>query len=92
MHWIKRPQVDKGKGRMETEDEDPDEAAAWARYQADICRIMESNESIACSFEALVVLLADWLLASGTEHLEGVALEGEEEEEGDVENVEDGHV
>ena len=52
---------------------------------------MESNESIACSFEALVVLLADQLLALGTEHPEGVASEGEEEE-GDAENAEDGHV
>ena len=30
VHWIKQPQVDKGKGRMETEDEDPDEVAAQA--------------------------------------------------------------
>ena len=53
---------------------------------------MESNESIACSFEALVVLLADQLPASRMEHLGGVASEGEEEEEGDVENAEDGNV
>ena len=58
----------------------------------DICRIMELNESIACSFEALVVLLADWLLALGMGHPEVVGSEGEEEEEGDMENVEDGHV
>ena len=52
---------------------------------------MESNKSIAHSFPALVVLLADRLPASGTGHLEVVGLEGEEEE-GDVENAEDGHV
>ena len=91
MHRIKRPQVDKGKGQMEMEDKGPDEAAAWAQYQADIHQITESNESITHSFEALVVLLADQLPASGTEHPEGVALEGEEEE-GDVENAEDRHV
>ena len=77
---------------METEDEDPDEVAAWAQYWADIRWIAELNESIACSFEALVVLLVDWLLASGTEHPEVVGSEGEEQEEGDAENAEDGHV
>ena len=58
----------------------------------DIHWIAESNEAIACSFEALVVFLADQLLVSGTEHPEGAGSEGEEEEEDDVENVEDGHV
>ena len=52
---------------------------------------MELNESIAHSFKALVVLLVDQLLASGTGHPEVVGLEGEEKE-GDVENAEDGHV
>ena len=92
VHQIKQPQVNKGKGQMEMEDESLDEAAAWAQYQVDICQIAESNKSIARSFEALVVLLADRLPASRTEHLGGVALEGEEEEEGDAENAEDGHV
>ena len=91
VHWIKWPWVDKGKGRMEMEDKDLDEAAARAQYWADICWIAWSNKSIACSFEALVVLLADWLPASGTEHPEVVGSEGEEEE-GDVEIAEDGHV
>ena len=45
VHWIKWPQVDKGKGWMETEDDDLDEVAAWARYWADICWITELNES-----------------------------------------------
>ena len=92
VHWIKWPHIDKGKGWMETEDEDLDEAAAWARYWADIRQVVESNESIAHSFKALVVLLVDQLPASRMEHPGGVALEGEEEEEGDAENVEDGHV
>ena len=81
VHQIKRPQVDKGKGQMETEDEDLDEVAAQAQYWVDIRRIVESNESIACSFEALVVLLVDWLLALGMEHPEVVGSEGEEEED-----------
>ena len=42
-------------------------------------------------FKALVVLLADQLPALGMGHLEVVGSEGEEEE-GDMENVEDGHV
>ena len=90
VHWIKWLLVDKGKGRMEMEDEDLDEAAAWARYQADIHQIAESNKSIARSFEALVVLLADWLPALGTGHPEIVVSEGEEE--GDTENAEDGQM
>ena len=76
---------------METENEDPDEAAAQAQYQADIRWIAESNESIACSFKALVILLVDWLPALGMGHPEVVGSEGEEEE-GDMENAEDGHV
>ena len=75
---------------METEDEDLDETAAQARYQADICQITESNESIARSFEALVVLLADRLPVLGTGHPEIVGSEGEEE--GDAENAEDGQI
>ena len=77
---------------METEDEDLDEVAAWAQYQEDIHRIAELNKSITRSFEALVVLLADWLLASRMEPPGGVASEGEEEEEGDAENAEDENV
>ena len=92
MHWIKWPQVDKGKGQMEMEDEDPDEVAAWAQYQADIRQITELNKAITRSFEALVVLLADQLPISAIEYLEGVGSEGEEEEEDDMENGEDGHV
>ena len=83
-------QVDKGKGWMETEDKDPDEVAAQAWYRADIRQIVELNESIAHSFESLVVLLVDRLPVSGTEHPEGAGLEGEEED--DVENAGDGHV
>ena len=91
VHQIKWPWVDKGKGRMETEDKDPDEVASQARYRVDICWIAESNEAIAHSFEALVVLLVDQLPISVMEHPEGAGLEGEEEED-DAENAEDGHV
>ena len=75
---------------MEMEDKDPDEVAAQARYWVDICQIMELNESIAHSFEALVVLLVDQLPVSGMEHPEGAGSEGEEED--DAENAGDGHV
>ena len=87
VHCIKRPWVDKGKGQMEMVHLDPDEEEAQARYWADICHLAELNEVIACSFEALVVLLVDRLLVSRTKNLEGAGSEGEEEE--DAENVED---
>ena len=90
VHRIKRPQVDKGKGRMEMVDEDPDEEAAQAWYWADIHQLVDLSEAIAHSFEALVVLLADWLPASRMGNPEGAGSEGEEEEE--EENAEDGHV
>ena len=35
VHQIKWPRVDKGKGRMEMEDEDPDEVAAQAGHLSD---------------------------------------------------------
>ena len=81
VHWIKGLWVDKGKGRMETADLDPDEEEAQAWYWADIHQLAELNEAITCSFEALVVLLADWLPVSRTENPENAGLEGEEEEE-----------
>ena len=90
VHWIKRPWVDKGKGWMETVDEDPDEEAAWARYWVDIRWLVDLSEAITHSFEALVVLLVDWLSVSRMENLEGAGSEAEGEEE--LENVEDGHV
>ena len=52
--------------------------------------LADSSKAIAHSFEALVVLLADQLPVLRMGNLEGVGLEGEEEEE--EENVEVGHV
>ena len=75
---------------METVDEDPDEEAAWARYWVDIHWLVDLSEAITHSFEALVVLLVDWLSVSRMENLEGAGSEAEGEEE--LENVEDGHV
>ena len=87
VHWIKWPQVDKGKGWMEMVDLDPEDEDAWARYQADVHWLGESSEAITCSFEALVVLLAEWLLVSMLGNLESRDLEEEEPE-----NAEGGHV
>ena len=36
VHWIKQPQVDKGKGQMGTADLDPDDEEAWVRYRVDV--------------------------------------------------------
>ena len=87
VHQINRPQVDKGKGWMEMVDSDMDEEEAWAWYRVDISQLVDSNEAIAHSFKALVVLLVDRLPVSRPENLEGVGSEGEEEEE--AENAED---
>ena len=89
VHRIKRPQVDKGKGQMEMADLDLDEEKAWAWYWVDIHWLVGLNEAIVHSFEALVVLLADWLQVSRTENPEGAGLEGEGEEEEEPENAED---
>ena len=80
MHQIKWPWVDKGKGQMEMADLDPDDEDAWARHQVDVHWLVESSKAIACSFEALVVLLAEWLLVSMLGNLESVGLEEEEPE------------
>ena len=88
MHQIKWPWVDKGKGWMETVDSDPEDEEAWARYWADVHQLAESSEAIARSFEALVVLLVDWLLVLMPVNLESV----DSEEEEKPENVEGWHV
>ena len=75
---------------MEMVDEDPDEEAARARYQVDICRLADSNEAITHSFEALVVLLVDRLPVSRMGNPGGAGSEREGEEES--ENAEDEHV
>ena len=61
VHQIKRPQVDKGKGQMGTADSEPDDEEAWDRYRVDVHRLVDSSEAITRSFEALVLLLVEWL-------------------------------
>ena len=61
VHRIKQPWVDKGKGRMGMADSELDDEEAWAWYRADVHRLVESSEVITHSFEALVLLLAEWL-------------------------------
>ena len=61
VHWMKWPQVDKGKGQMGTVDLEPDDEEAQARYWADVHCLAESSEAITHSFEALVLLLAERL-------------------------------
>ena len=87
VHCIKRLQVDKGKGWMGTGDSEPDDKEAWAQYRADVHRLAESSKVIARSFEALVLLLVEWLpmLMSGDPGT------GSSDEEG-AENVEGRHV
>ena len=87
VHRIKQPQVDKGKGWMEMVDSEPDDKEAWARYRADVHRLAESSEVIAQSFEALVLLLAEWLPMP----MSGDLGTGSSDEEG-VENAEERHV
>ena len=61
VHWIKRPQVDKGKGQMGPVDSEPEDEEAQVRYWAVIHCLAESSKVIAHSFEALVLLLVGWL-------------------------------
>ena len=61
VHRIKWLQVDKGKGQMGTADSEPDDEEAQAWYWADVHRLAELSKVIACSFKALVLLLAEWL-------------------------------
>ena len=62
VHQIKWPWVDKGKGQMGMVDSEPDDEKAWAQYQVDVHRLVELSKVITCSFEALVLLLVEWLL------------------------------
>ena len=61
VHQIKWLWVDKGKGQMEMADSDPEDEETQTRYQADVHWLVESSEVITHSFEALVLLLAEWL-------------------------------
>ena len=87
VHRIKRPWVDKGKGWMEMVDLEPDDEEARAWYRADVHRLAESSEVITWSFEALVLLLAEWLPMP----MLGDPGTGSSDEEG-VENAEERHV
>ena len=87
VHRVKRPRVDKGKGRMGMVDSEPDDEENQAQYRADVHRLADLSEVIARSFEALVLLLVERLpmLMSGDPGM------GSLDEEG-AENVEERHV
>ena len=87
VHWVKRLQVDKGKGQMGMADSEPDDEEARAWYQADVHRLAELSEAITQSFEALVLLLLEWLPMP----MSGDPGRGSSDEEG-AENVEERHV
>ena len=72
---------------MGTADSEPDDEEAWARYRADVHRLAELSEAITQSFEALVLLLAEWLPMP----MLGDLGMGSSDEEG-AENAEEGHV
>ena len=78
VYHIKQPQIDKGKGWMETADLDPEDKDVQAQYWADIHRLVEMNGAIACSFEALVTLLVDWLPVLRLGKPDSASLEEEE--------------
>ena len=80
VHQIKQPWVDKGKGQMEMADSDPEDEETQTRYQADVHWLVESSEVITHSFEALVVLLVEWLPVPMPGNLESVDSEEEEPE------------
>ena len=84
VHQIKWLWVDKGKGQMETANLDLEDEEAWARYWADVHRLVELSEAITHSFEALVLLLVEWLPVSMPGNLESIG----SDEEG-MENVEE---
>ena len=46
---------------MGTVDSELDDEEAWVQYQVDVHCLVESSQAITCSFEALVLLLAEWL-------------------------------
>ena len=84
VHRVKRPRVDKGKGRMGTAGSEPDDDEARTWYRADVHCLVDSSEAITQSFEALVLLLAERLPMpmsgdSGTGSLEEEGAENAEE-------------
>ena len=79
VHQVKRPQLDKGKGQMDMVFSDLEDEDAWAQYWADIHQFAGASEMIACSFEALVTLLLDWLPATRLENWESLRSEEDAE-------------
>ena len=61
-----------------------DDEEARARYRVDVHRLAESSEAIAHSFEALVLLLVEWLPVL----ISGNLWSGSSDEEG-MENAEE---
>ena len=60
-------------------DSEPDDEEARVRYRADVHRLAESSEAIACSFKTLVLLLVERLpmpmlgnMGSGSSDEEGM--------------------
>ena len=80
VHQIKQLRVDKGKGQMGTADLEPDDEEAWAQYRADVHHLAELSKVIAHSFEALVLLLVEWLPVPMSGNLGSVGLDEEETE------------
>ena len=80
VHGIKWPRVDKGKGWMGMVDSELDDEEARAWYRVDVHCLVESSEVIAHSFEALVLLLVEWLpmLTSGNLGMGSLDEEGTE--------------
>ena len=87
VHRVKQPWVDKGKGRMGTVDSELDDEENQAQYRVDVDCLADSSEAITRSFEALVLLLAEWLPMP----MSGDLGTGSLDEEG-AENAEERHV
>ena len=81
VHHIKWPHIDKGQGQMGMMGSDVEDGwdDAIAQYQVDIHQLADSNESIAQSFKALVILLLECLPALGSKGWESADLEEEAE-------------
>ena len=75
VHWVKQPQLDKGKGQMDTVFLDLEDKDTQAWYWADIYQLAEVSKTIAHSFKALVTLLLDQLPATRLENQESLGSE-----------------
>ena len=87
VNHVKWSQLDKGKGQLElmTLELEDSQDNNLAQCQVDLHWLMELNKLIAHSFEALIVLLSDWLPALGSGGWETAGPEEEVEDEDDVE-------